>query len=110
LYLIDVDECSDIYGPLSPNYRKLLLNPNDRTGFSRFREDQKNLFETHLQDALYDYRNSLTTERRHQERYIRAFFSRMGWQSPSEGDIDRITQFGEGYQTLEQYIGSMTDE
>jgi hypothetical protein len=110
LYLIDVDESSDLYGPFSVNYRELLLDPNDATKLTKFREQQKRLFERHLKDALFDYRDSLINDRASQERYVRRFYQKLGWQSPNFEDLDRITQFGDNYTTLESEIGSLMDD
>jgi len=109
LYLIDVDECLDVYGPLVPPYREVLLDPRDTSKLDEFRRSQRGLFERHLQDALYDYRTSLVTEPAHQERYIRRFFSSMKWDSPGPEKIRELTTFREDYMTLERWSGLMAD-
>ena len=59
LYLIDVDECGDLYYYVTSNFREILLNPSD-TKLREFRKTQKNLFIKLMRDANFDYKDTET--------------------------------------------------
>lgn len=110
LWLVDVDECRDLYFIMAPDFRRILLNPKDTKALRRFRTHQRGFFKNLLRDTLYNYRGSLLQEQADKESYIHSFFDRMGWKSPSPAELERLTAFKEGYQTIETYIGVMSEE
>lgn len=109
LYLIDVDECRDLYYPRTPDYRKMLLNPTDIKELRTFRRFQRKIFERTLRDAIYNYRDSLTPCYKEKTNYVRAFYQRMGWKNPSERQAKKLVTFPKNYQTFDSWMSMMCD-
>ncbi len=109
LYLIDVDEFSDLYSLLNPDYKKILLNPQITSELNKFRENQKNIFESTLKDVIYKYRNSLTPTKETQKEYIIHFSNKIGLEELSNEKIDNLTYFSKDYMTLDSYLSMMSD-
>jgi len=108
LHLIDVEECKDLYWILEPEYRKMLLNPSNETGLREFRMKQIGMFEQMLQDALYNYRSTLTPDQKHKVAYIDSFFRRLGWTVTGE-KITELTTFSKKYQTFDSWMSAMSE-
>ncbi len=109
LYLIDVDECDDLYAAMHVDFKALLLNPTSTTELKQFRAWQKGLFQQVLKDAIYSYKDSLVPTKSDQEEYICSFFERLKWRA-TEKDVKRLTTFPEHYQTLESSLAMMDEE
>jgi len=109
LYLVDVDECRDLYFSSAPDFRRILLNPRDSKELPKFRSLQRSLFVMLMRDAIYDYRESLTPTEEDKAEYIRAFYQKLGWKQPSDGKIRRLTDFPKDYMTYDRYMAMMCD-
>jgi len=109
LYLVDVDECIDLYFPSSPDFKQILLDPNNPKVLKDFREVQKLLFENTLKDAIYDYRKSLTQTFNDKILYISSFFQKIGWGDPTPKKVKELTTFSKDYLTFDSYISMMAD-
>jgi len=109
LYLIDVDECGDLYYSTMPNFREMLLNPRDTFALTRFKRLQGDMFEKMLKDALFEYRQNLTPTRKDQTKYINSFYKKIGWSKPTEKEIDRLTDFPKNYLTFDSEMAMMVD-
>src|SRR3989344_5551862 len=107
LYLIDVEECRDLYWVAAVNFREVLLNPGG-SALAEFRQTQKNMFEHSMRDAIYGYRESLTPDRQSQERYVNTFFGKLGWESPSLERMNDLLDFSKDYMTLDSYLSMMS--
>ncbi len=109
LYLIDVDECVDLYFGLSPGYRKILLNPKETSGLRDFRKMQKAIFKGTLKDALSEYRKSLTPTKEDMKYYAKTFYKTLGWKEPSQRQISKLTTFSGDYMTQDRFMSMMSD-
>ena len=110
LYIIDVDECCDLYDFISPDYKAMLLNPTDTSALKKFRHLQRETFRGKLRDTIFAYKESLTPSSEDREAYVTSFFNKMGWRKPNAADIKDLTTFEEGYTTFDSWMGSMTEE
>jgi len=109
LFLIDVDECDNLYFPWSPDYRDVLLNPSDQKKLKGFRRTQRGLFRRMLMDAIYEYRDSLTPNQEDKKAYVESFFRKIGWKSPTQKEVRKLTTFKKNYMTLDSYMAMMSD-
>jgi len=109
LYLIDVDECVDLYFGFNPDYRKILLNPKETSDLRDFRNMQKAIFKQELKDALSAYRESLTPAKQDMEHYIRTFYKTLGWKEHSQRQISKLTTFSGDYMTQDRFMSMMSD-
>ncbi len=109
LYLIDVDECVDLYFGLVPDYRKILLNPRETSGLRDFRKMQRAIFKGELKDALSEYRESLTPTKEDMEHYVRTFYKTLGWKEPSQRQISKLMDFPDDYMTQDRFMSMMSD-
>ena len=109
LYLIDVDECRDLYYPSTPNFREMLLNPKDTSALTKFRGLQTQIFEKMLKDALFEYKQNLIPTREDQTQYINSFYGRIGWNKPTEKEITRLIDFPRNYMTFDSHMTIMCD-
>jgi|GEM_PF-1928740 hypothetical protein len=109
LYLIDVDECRDLYFCSAPDFRKILLNPRDTKDLRNFRKLQRNVFTTAMRDAIYSYQDSLMPADSDKESYVSAFHERLGWKKPNKKDMGKLLDFPENYTTTDNYISMMCD-
>ena len=109
LYLIDVDECGDLYYSSAPNFREMLLNPKDTFTITRFRGLQKEMFERMLKDALFEYRKNLISTREDQTQYIEVFCKKIGWNKPTEKKVARLIDFPEDYMTFDSWMAMICD-
>ena len=107
LYLIDVDECVDLYGFLNPNYRDVLLNPKDNSRLKAFRKMQRNVFKGMLKDTLFNYRNNLTSTKDDMIEYINKFYDIMGWKV-YEREVSKLTTFEKHYITHDTLMSEMS--
>lgn len=108
LYLIDVDECVDLYFPDKPDYRKILLNPNDKR-LDEFRSFQKSISRQVLKDAIFDYKDSLLPNTDEQKSYISYFYKRLGCKEANEKEIKELIRFDKNFLTFDRYINLMSD-
>lgn len=109
LYLIDVDECGDLYYSSVPNFREMFLNPKDTSTLTRFRKLQKEMFERTLKDALFEYRKNLIPTREDQTQYIEVFYEKIGWNKPTKKEIASLTKFPKNYITFDSWMAMMCD-
>jgi len=109
LYLIDVEECGNLYYSSAPNFREMLLNPKNTSALTRFRRLQRQIFKRMLKDALFEYKQNLIPTREDQSQYIRAFHEKIGWSKPTEREITRLTDFPENYITFGSEMAMMSD-
>jgi hypothetical protein len=109
LYLIDVDECGDLFSSCAPNFREILLNPKDTSALKGFRRLQKEMFEKMLTDALFEYKQNLIPTREDQTQYINSFYGRIGWNKPTEKEITRLIDFPRNYMTFDSHMAIMCD-
>jgi len=109
LYLIDVEECGNLYYPSTPNFREMLLNPKNTSALTRFRRFQGQIFKRILKDTLFEYKQNLIPTREDQSQYIRAFHEKIGWREPTEREITRLTDFPENYITFGSEMAMMSD-
>lgn len=109
LYLIDVEECSDLYFPMRPDFQSILLNPSDSSELRKFRAFQRNHFKKTLKDALFTYRDTLTPTLEDKKAYINSFFDTLDWNTPGESELKRLTHFEKNYMTWDSYLSSMSD-
>lgn len=110
LWLIDVDECRDLYLPGEPDYREMVVNPNDTKALEEFRNRQREMFSIMLKDNLYRYRDSLTPTRDDKVSYIQAFYNRLGWEQPDDKSIRRLLHFPNGYTPFDSWISMMSEQ
>lgn len=110
LFLIDADECTDLYAGTIFNFRKMVVNPKDTKTLEEFRDYQKMLFSETLRDTIFRYKDTLTKNRDDQALYIRAFFKSLGWPEPTAKQIIDITTFPENYITMESHMAMMSEE
>lgn len=108
LFLIDVDECTDLYITQMLDYRKILLNPTDG-GVERFRRFQREMFLQMLKDAVYEYKDNLTPDKPSQTWYIKSFFKRAGLGTPDEKTINNLLKFEKNYLTYGRQISLAMD-
>jgi len=109
LYLIDVDECGDLFSSCAPNFREILLNPKDTSALKGFRRLQKEMFEKMLTDALFEYKQNLIPTREDQTQYINSFYGRIGWNKPTKKEIASLTKFPKNYITFDSHMAIMCD-
>lgn len=109
LYLIDVDECRDLYFTVAPDFREILLNTTGPNEVRRFRSMQRNMFKGQLKDAIYSYQNNLTQKDSDKAAYIESFHRTLGWKAPTEKEISHITTFQKNYETLDSFMAIMCD-
>jgi hypothetical protein len=109
LYLIDVDECGDLYYSNALNFREMSLNPRDTSALTRFRGLQKEMFERMLKDALFEYRRNLTPTKEDQTQYIEVFCEKIGWNKPTKKEIASLTKFPKNYITFDSWMAMMCD-
>ncbi len=109
LYLIDVDECMDLYDGLLKG-RDMLLNPRDTNELRRFRRAQRDIFIRTMRDTIFGYRDSLTVSDEEQVLYVRSFFKQMGWKDPTDGKLERMLTFPENYMTHSSYMAMMMED
>ena len=109
LYLIDVDECLDIYTHFDPDYRKMLLNPNDTNELEKFRKFQGGFFRQMLKDAVFEYQENLTQSEEDKKMYIKSFYRHMKWGEPSGKEIKDILKFPKNYITHERAVCMAND-
>lgn len=109
LWLIDVDECKDLYFTMAPDFRGILLNSKDPRLYPRFRKTQRRFLQRWLKDTIYDYQQSLLPLQEDKERYTKVFFKTMGWEKPGDRELNRLLTFERNYQTIEGYVGMMQD-
>lgn len=110
LYLIDTDEVRDLYSTLSPNFREILLNPQDSGQLRRFRALQRRVFIGAMRDTLFNYISSLTPTDDDRENYIRTFYQRMGWKDPSQRQMKNLTSFPDNYVPHDDWMAMMSEE
>lgn len=109
LYLIDVDECRDLYYSSAPHFREVLLNPQDPREIQKFRKLQRSLFVGAMGDAIYNYRDSLTPTESDKESYVRAFYKRLGWKQPGGKNMKKLITFSKDYMTHDSWMSIMCD-
>lgn len=109
LYLIDVDECMDLYFPDKPDYRKILLDPNDKKGLWEFRMFQRSIFRQVLKDAIFDYKDSLLPNIEEQKAYISTFYKRLGCKEANEKEIKELVRFDKNFLTFDHSVNLMSD-
>ncbi len=109
LYLIDVDECMDIYFPFNPNFREVLLNSKDTKKLQDFRQLQKELFVGTMRDAIFNYRGTLTPTESDQKEYVSAFYERMNWNQPNKSELREMLHFPNDYMPKDLWINLMCD-
>jgi len=109
LYLIDVDECGDLFSSCAPNFREILLNPKDTSALTRFRGLQREMFEKMLTDALFEYKQNLIPTREDQTQYINSFYERIGGNKPTKRKITRLIDFPKDYITFDSHMAMMCD-
>lgn len=108
LYLIDVDECIDLYFSDNPDYRKILLNPHDKR-LDEFRSFQKSIFRQVLKDAVFDYKDSLLPNTDEQKSYISYFYKRLGCKEANEKEIKELLTFGKNFLTFDSHLNLISD-
>ena len=108
LYLIDVDECVDLYSGFR-GYRDTLLNPKDTRKLREFRKMQRGTFKGTLGDVLFEYRKSLTPSQEDRKLYTKTFFKTLGWKEPSIKEMTKLTSFDEKRMTMDSYMSMMHD-
>ena len=104
LYLIDVDECTDLYWGMEPDYETMVINPQDRSGLRNFRRMQRGMFKTMLRDAIHEYRETLTPTTEDQQAYVASFYNRAGWKPPTASEMKKLLDFPKNYVTHERNI------
>jgi len=109
LYLIDVDECSDIYAHDEIDYRSVLINPKSDEKFKLFRKYQIDRFKQELKDAIYEYRNDLLQNSEDKKNYVKTFYKSMRWKEPDKNEIKKLITFPDNYITRESNISMMMD-
>lgn len=109
LYLIDVDECRDLYFASDPPFREILLDPQDQKELQKFRELQRSIFVGAMRDAIYNYRDSLTPTGSDKENYVRAFYKRVGWKQPDGKNMKKLIAFPKDYMTHDSWMSMMCD-
>ena len=109
LYLIDVDELVDLYFECDIDFKKILLNPHNKKGVEDFRKLQRSIFERILQDTIFSYKETLTTNLEEQTLYIKTFFNIMKWEAPNEKTIKNLTSFSGDYLTMDSYFSMVMD-
>lgn len=109
LWLIDVDECSDLYYLPAVNFREILLDPMQKDSVRKFRRLQKKIFETMLRDNIYVYQKTLTPRDQDKEDYVKSFYQTLGWKIPSERKMQDFLTFSDDYQTIDNYMSAMAD-
>jgi hypothetical protein len=109
LYLIDVDECLDIYTHFNPDYRKMLLNPDDTGDLKKFRKFQTDFFKQLLKDAVFEYQENLIQSEEDKRLYITSFYGHRKWGNPSEKEIEDILNFPKNYMTHERAVCMAND-
>jgi hypothetical protein len=109
LHLIDVDECRDLYFLTATDFREVLLDPNSAGEVRKFRRLQRGVFTSIMRDAIFDYHDSLTPTNQDRTAYVNAFFQKMGWRTPSEGQMKKLINFPKDYMTQDRYMSVMCD-
>lgn len=109
LYLIDVDECRDLYSEAAPDFREVLLNPKKAKGLRIFRKLQREIFTVEMKDAVFKYRDSLTPANEDRANYVRAFHQRMGWREPDERQMKGLIDFPGDYMTHDGWMSMMCE-
>lgn len=109
LYLIDVDDCRDIYFMTNPPFKEILLDPTDKNSVRKFRRVQKSIFKGQLKDALCAYQNSLTTTDSDKVTYVTSFNEALGWKAPTDKDMAKLTTFEKNYTTTDSFMSMMSD-
>ncbi|MEK6825748.1 MAG: hypothetical protein AABY00_03100 [Nanoarchaeota archaeon] len=110
LWLIDVEECTDLYHPGAPDYRKILLDPCNTSQLKGFRRLQRETFKTTLRDALYHYQDNLTPQNDHRRFYVTTFYDALKWKSPKEREMQRLTTFVKDYMTFDTWMSEMSSD
>jgi len=109
LYLIDVDECGDLYHPFVSNFREILLNPKDSRKLQKFRRLQKNIFVGVMRDAIYNYKDTLTPAEQDKEKYVSAFYKRLGWKQAEGKNMKKLITFSKDYMTHGSWMSMMCE-
>jgi len=109
LFLIDVDECTDLYDAYRVKFRDILLNPKNSRQLRRFRRFQQGMFRKKLRDTVYDYKHDFLERDEDKQAYIRSFFGFMGWKPFNEGQMAKFVRFPNDYQTIDSYMGMMLE-
>lgn len=107
LYLIDVDECRDLYPPHF-DFRQALINPTERGQLRKFRRTQRQIFISTLRDALHGYSRSLTSTDEDKEVYAAAFFQKLDW-NPSAKQMRKIISISKDYMPHDEFMALMSD-
>ena len=109
LWLIDVDECSNLYSLTNINFRQTLLDPTEKSSLRKFRRLQKSVFNGVLRDSIYTYRNTLTPTNQDKENYVKTFYQKLGWKIPCAKKMRDFLTFSKNYQTTESHMSMMMD-
>ncbi|NCO11406.1 hypothetical protein CO038_04500 [Candidatus Pacearchaeota archaeon CG_4_9_14_0_2_um_filter_39_13] len=109
LYLIDVDECRDLYYPARPDFREMLLNPGNTKALSDFRRQQRKIFIGTMRDAIFRYQSSLTPTEEDKILYVQTFYRELGWKQPSQETIREHINFPKDYMTVDSWLAVMSD-
>ncbi|MBW2986289.1 hypothetical protein KY333_02875 [Candidatus Woesearchaeota archaeon] len=109
LYLIDTEDVRDLYFPSRPDFRQMVLNPRETKTLEAFRGLQEDRFLKSLQDALYEYQESLTPTLADKVLYARTFFRTIGWEKSTIPEIKDLATFPGVYQTWDSYLSMMCD-
>lgn len=109
LWLIDVDECSDLYFLANIDFRKILSDPTQKNSIRKFRKLQKAIFNGMLRDNIYTYRNTLTSTDQDKENYVKTFYQKLGWKIPDAEKMQDFLTFPDDYQTIDNYMSIMAD-
>ncbi|PIN93717.1 hypothetical protein COU54_02060 [Candidatus Pacearchaeota archaeon CG10_big_fil_rev_8_21_14_0_10_31_24] len=109
LYLIDSEDCQSLYSRSLENLINLLRDPSDSSELDKFRAEQRNIFVGTLRDALFSYQESLIRTPKEQMAYIRHFYEKMSWRTPSFDEIREIVSFPKDYMTADRHLSILSD-
>lgn len=113
LYLIDVDECADIYpkSVINDVAKRVLLDPSTNT-LEEIKSKQRSVLEGELKDVIFKYMessNPLLPSREDRELYIKVFYEKMGLDAPSGQKIDQLLNFPKNYITMDRAVSLLSD-
>ncbi|MFZ5955728.1 MAG: hypothetical protein ACOYT4_04855 [Nanoarchaeota archaeon] len=109
LYLIDTEDCRDLYEPVSLEYKNILRNPLDKKSMEDFRNLQKDIFSVSLKDAIFNYKNNLLSGVDDKIIFIKTFYETLHWKEPTNRSIKELIKFREDYMTLDSHRSFMSD-
>lgn len=110
LYLIDADECQDLYADLDLDFKKIVLDPTDKKSLQKFRNYQKTRLKQSLRDTIFRYSETLTPNLEDKSLYVNSFFVAMGWGTPKPELVRQLTTFPKNYMTWETYRAMSSEE